>query len=171
MTCPTCLTVERKCPYCLDVYRSSDGLSAVARRIKEDVLGDGYRHDYYDLVEAECERRGVDVLCPTCHGNGDLATPAMREWADNPPDNPIPDGPGWQLWETVGDSPMSPVFASSDELVDWMTSNPWMMNPSNWGPSLVPSSWDVAERFVSVGWAPSLVSDGSTVVDGVTFVV
>jgi hypothetical protein len=118
---------------------------------------------------AVLDELGDAAYCHRCEGHGDIATPELREWKEAKPDTPPPKGEGWQLWETVGDSPMSPVFATSTELVDWMTCNPWMMSPHDYGPSLVVSSREVAERFVAVGWASSLVVSGGHVMDGVTF--
>jgi len=115
---------------------------------------------------------GFAVECERCGGHGDLATQELRDWAEAMPETPVPTGGGWQLWETVGDSPMSPVFATDVELVEWMTNNPWMLNPSLTGPSRVASSRELAERFVAVGSSIGsfVVRDGQ-LIDGVTAAV
>jgi hypothetical protein len=78
-----------------------------------------------------------------------------------------PIGDGWQLWETVSEgSPITPVFATAEELIDHMC------QPAD-GDRYLP--WDkgwsreVAESFVrGSGWAPSLVITGGVAMDGVT---
>ena len=152
------------CPNC------RGGWSPRAAAMREQLNNDGHTFvDVYVLVNAQAAEEGWSVTCSACDGLGRLyPTPEVKAWADAQPELTLPEGDGWQLWETVGDSPMSPVFATADELVDWMTSNPWMMNPH--GRGLVPSDRQTAERFVGAGWAPSMVTRGGSVVDGVTFV-
>ena len=119
-------------------------------------------------VVALAAAEGWDAYCARCGGYGDLSTEELRQWVENMPSTPIPKGDGWQLWETVGDSPMSPVFATADELAEWMASHPWRMNPSLFGPTpLVPSTLEEAKAFIGVGSAPSLVFRDGTVTDGV----
>lgn len=74
-----------------------------------------------------------------------------------------PEGEGWQLWQTVSDGPISPVFATADELIDWMS------QPDDRGGDRYPShpwgqGWkrETAERFVrGAGWMPSAaIMDG-----------
>lgn len=88
-------------------------------------------------------------------------------------DQDIPKGEGWQLWQTVSDGPISPVFATADELIDWMChpSN----DPRNPGPyPRLPwaQGWrrEVAEKFVkSGGWAPSAVIVDGLMMSGVEY--
>jgi hypothetical protein len=74
-----------------------------------------------------------------------------------------PKGEGWQLWQTVSDGPVTPVFATADELIDYMSQpcdcgerwceDPWPTMPAGKG-------WrrPVAEKFVrGRGWMPSLM--------------
>lgn len=94
--------------------------------------------------------------CATCQGRGDVATDEQRAaheaWERTGP----PEGEGWQLWETVSEgSPISPVFATAEELARWMTENRCTVS----GPM---SSYDAALRFVHEGWAPSLVMTPET---------
>ena len=120
----------------------------------------------------DCNGDGVrgQRECTRCQGHGDLATDELRAWQDAMPDAPIPSGDGWQLWETVGDSPMSPVFATSDELVEWMMTHPWRLNPSLSGPSLVRSTRYEAERLVAVGTSLGsfIITRDGELIDGVT---
>ena len=93
--------------------------------------------------------------CPDCSGEG--TDPASREayeaWAKIEP----PAGDGWQMWETVSEgSPVSPVFASADELVAWLVESEGYSPQS-------------ARSFVESGWAPSLIAvSGVGVWDGIT---
>jgi len=76
-------------------------------------------HALYKIIAAA----GLDPetwgICPTCQGTAiDLAVyEAFEAWT--PPDPPA--GSGYQMWSmtTVG-SPMSPVFATVDELCGWL---------------------------------------------------
>lgn len=61
-----------------------------------------------------------------CGGKGKLPHPdeaiqkLHEEWKKYEP----PTGAGYQLWETTGaGSPISPVFASGEELADWCAEN------------------------------------------------
>lgn len=83
--------------------------------------------------------------CPSCKGDGmdPAARKAYEAWAPTDP----PTGPGFQVWETVSEgSPISPVFATEDELVGWLTTQGY--------------SRAAAEGFAKSGWAPSMVSSG-----------
>lgn len=75
------------------------------------------------VVKAECQRLGIAPECPSCAGHGsvyrdDSHRKAEEDWTRTDP----PSGEGWQMWETTSEgSPMSPVFASSEELANWLT--------------------------------------------------
>lgn len=62
--------------------------------------------------------------CPTCKGHGSIEKyPGQRAegeaWHEE--DHSPPTGEGWQMWETTSEgSPMSPVFATPEELADWL---------------------------------------------------
>lgn len=76
------------------------------------------------LIEARAKRLGVFGKCPVCNGEGTLPHPneAIRklheEWKEYEP----PTGAGYQLWCSDG-NPISPVFASAEELADWCAQN------------------------------------------------
>ena len=71
-----------------------------------------------EACEGSGEGRELGTECPQCGGHGDIATDEERD-ADE-----LPVGEGWQVWETVsGGSPVTPVFASAEELIDYLVEN------------------------------------------------
>lgn len=87
----------------------------------------GFGHDAINasvVVRARCEREGVSERCERCKGSGDVATPEQRATAEAWEPTEPPTGEGWQLWQTVSEGgPVSPVFATPDELADWITAS------------------------------------------------
>ena len=85
----------------------------------------GHGPDVYTCIKARCEREGVPHLCSACNGDGEIwpsrAHKALYEsWKKTDP----PTGDGWQLWETTSEgSPISPVFATAEELAAWCEGN------------------------------------------------
>jgi hypothetical protein len=72
-------------------------------------------------VAARCAREGVPYACLRCEGSGWIwPSPEIKQqWEDWSPEDP-PRGDGYQLWEDVSEgSPVSPVFATLDELCAW----------------------------------------------------
>lgn len=124
----------------------------------------GFGHDAINasiVVSARCEREGHNPICQTCDGHATVETyPGQRADAEAWEPTDPPAGEGWQLWETVSEgSPISPVFATADELAVWMS------DPER-GDRWVPQ--DVAAKFIADGWAPSFVASPQTgVVSGV----
>lgn len=124
----------------------------------------GFGHDAINasiVVRARCERQGVDTICPTCKGHAGIEKyEGQRAEAEAWEPTDPPKGDGWQLWETVTEgSPISPVFATSDELAAWMS------DPER-GTRWVPQ--EVAAKFIADGWAPSFIASPQTgVVSGV----
>lgn len=92
-----------------------------------------------------------------------------EDWEDGAPDPAgympeIPEGApyGWCFYETVTEgTPVSPVFATKDELAAWLSS------PAAGRDRMAP---DVAARFVEQGWAPSFVSSGGQFMRGTDWV-
>lgn len=127
----------------------------------------GMGHDSINAgvaIRARCEREGTGDRCPTCQGHGSLERyEGQRAEAETWEPTEPPKGDGWQLWETVSEgSPISPVFATSDELAGWMS------DPAR-GDRWVPPA--AAAKFVADGWAPSFVGSPSTgVVSGVEWI-
>lgn len=116
------------------------------------------------VVEAACVREGVSDICTACDGHGSTeAYPGQRDEAERWERTEPPTGDGWQLWETVSEgAPISPVFATPEELATWMVSG-----VSKW---TMPKDYESALRFVKAGWAPSMVVSDGVAMDGVTFV-
>jgi hypothetical protein len=122
----------------------------------------GLGHDAINagvVISARCEREGKPVVCATCAGRGNVeAYPGQRAEADAWESVEPPEGDGWQVWETVSEgSPITPVFASANELVDHLATT-----GTTWDVKRGDGPWrrSAAEAFVSAGWAPSGASVG-----------
>jgi hypothetical protein len=118
----------------------------------------GFGHDSINAgiaVSARCKREGFTDTCETCNGHASVeAYEGQRAEAEAWEPSEPPAGEGWQLWETVSEgSPISPVFATADGLAAWMS------GPERGRDWLTP---EAAARFVSEGWAPTLVSTPET---------
>jgi hypothetical protein len=118
----------------------------------------GFGHDAINagvVIRARCEREGIDETCPTCNGHATIEKyEGQRAEAEAWEPTDPPKGDGWQLWETVSEgSPISPAFATADELAVWMS------DPER-GRHWVPQ--EVAAKFIADGWAPSFVSGPGT---------
>lgn len=87
----------------------------------------GWGHDSINqhiLVRFRCERLGIDLECATCQGHGHIATDEQRAEAENYEGPEPPEGEGFQLWENTSEgSPISPVFATLDELCEYAALN------------------------------------------------
>jgi hypothetical protein len=98
-------------------------------------------------IEAKCARLGFRYLCSVCGGSGeawrdDAHKAAHEAWEPTEP----PKGDGWQLWETIGEgSPVTPVFATAEELVDYLAT---VGEP---GSSDGPYRREAAEALVAAG--------------------
>lgn len=107
----------------------------------------------YTVYRALVKAAGIENwgVCTPCEGTGRIEEyegqfKERDEWKENEP----PAGEGWQVWETVSDgSPISPVFATRDDLIDWLTSSRYTRGG--------PLTKAQAEGFVGNGWAPSFV--------------
>lgn len=130
----------------------------------------GIGHDWLNaqtVIEARCEREGTPLVCTRCNGRGKLPLEGQAHIEDEPwKATPPPAGPGWQVWETVTEgSPVSPVFATSDELADWIADPDRDTDRMWWVPK------PVAAKFIEEGWAPSFVSTPATgLISGVEWV-
>lgn len=109
----------------------------------------------YGVMKALMDASGVGFECKTCEGHGEHEVypgqRASREaWT---PDSP-PEGPGWQLWETVSEgSPISPVFDTPEKLALWMSSPSYV-----WGATKTAAdrpTYEQALAFIRAGWAPT----------------
>jgi len=107
----------------------------------------------YTCTLAECKRRGISAVCAECNGEGSHwdspeQQAAFGAWEPTEP----PEGPGFQMWETVTEgSPISPVFATAEELAVWMAEES----------SRTGDQEKSAEEWLAFiqgpGWAPTLV--------------
>lgn len=84
---------------------------------------DGINRMY--LIEARAKRLGVYGLCEMCKGEGSYyATPEIAALAEAWESTEPPKGEGFQLWENTSEgSPISPVFATLDDLCAWAADN------------------------------------------------
>jgi hypothetical protein len=147
-----------------------EGLSKRPR--KDFAIGAGVDYAIYKRLRELASLPKEWGTCPVCKGEG--VDPAVREayeaWERIEP----PKGEGWQLWQTVSDGPLSPVFKTADELVDWMCEPVPPKKRTRFAPEAFPDSpwgqgWrrEIADPFVKKrGWAPTMVSGGGVAMDG-----
>lgn len=101
--------------------------------------------------------------CPACEGHGTPADiRALQEaWEPTEP----PEGPGYQIWQTVSEGgPISPVFATPEELARWMSTpgNGWNDKGTTY------ETW--LKFIIGPGWAPSFAGSAAGIQSGVEFV-
>lgn len=99
----------------------------------------------WTCVRAKALRLGYELNCKHCDGSGDLwPNPTIKQAYENWERQEPPTGDGWQVWETVTEgSPISPVFATDEDLVNWLIKEGY--------------SEGAAEEFVKRQWVPSMV--------------
>lgn len=129
----------------------------------------GFGHDSTNCwvcVEAECKRLGYATKCIRCKGEGSIwPSPEIKQQAEDWKPAEPPAGEGYQLWETVSEgSPISPVFATPEELAEWLAPSPdykWRKNDEG----TTREQW--MKFIVGLGWCPSLIAVGVRVMTGV----
>lgn len=128
-------------------------------RLTSRMCGYSYQIDR-KLIEAAGLDPEVWGWCPRCKASGGLEKyegqrKDQEAWERTDP----PEGEGWQLWQTVSEGgPISPVFATAEELAEWMASPAY-----TWGASKHSRiSYESALEFIKVGWAPSFVAAPQT---------
>ena len=107
-----------------DIPRTADEVNDKNRPGNRSITEghDGINRHY--LIEYRCERLGITMHCPDCGGHGDIATDELREQLDNWEPPAIPEGPGWQMWQTTSEGgPISPVFENPHMLARWLAEN------------------------------------------------
>lgn len=72
-------------------------------------------------IKARCAREGVPYMCARCEGSGTIwPSPEIEKKCEDWQKEDPPIGDGYQLWEDCSEgSPVSPVFASLEELCAW----------------------------------------------------
>jgi hypothetical protein len=118
---------------------------------------DRIRAGNLDDIERECYPRG---LADWLQDEGAPPDPAYyRPWSDG-------DATWYQVWETVSEgTPVSPAFATEDELVDYLAKN-----GDEWDQKRGDRPWgrQQAERFVKdIGWSPSFAMKDGKLMSGV----
>ena len=167
----------KKCPHCSGGYSASyDALKGHINALMWDraALEDAniasittflcgrsphapFGHDSSDAYMAIVklgELAGLPEEWATCsHCRGEGVDPAAKEAYDTWQATEPPAGPGYQIWETVSEgSPISPVFATPEDLARWMAGRPWGADSG--------SSYNSWLAFIQgPGWAASMVID------------
>lgn len=136
-----------------------------AREVNEWSLH-GFGHDSINswiCIKARCKREGVSENCSVCQGHGNIWPCNTAKWLYETFENiEPPTGDGWQMWETTTNgSPISPVFATPEELARWLANN---------GTSAMGSQtadYDTWLRMIQREWAPSMVTVNGQLLSGV----
>ena len=97
-----------------------------AREFNDAALGNHMALDSsasWVCIEARLARENEPVECATCRGEGNAETWAGQgEAYESFEGFEPPTGDGWQMWETTSEgSPITPSFATRDELLDYLT--------------------------------------------------
>jgi len=107
---------------------------------------------------------GARDECVRCGGEGkgwrsDEHKAAAEAWEPSDPQ----EGPGYQMWETTSEgSPISPVFATPEELAMWLTDT----KASAFGGCT--ANYDHWLRMINgTGYAPSAIISGGRLMSGV----
>lgn len=128
-----------------------------AEQVNNWSAGPGMGHDSINqwvVIKDRCERAGVSSTCAKCEGEGVIWASSLQKeryegWEPTPP----PEGEGYQIWQTVSEgSPISPVFATPEELARHMTKTRWGADDG--------TSYETWLKFIKgPGWAPSMMTD------------
>lgn len=147
-------------------WKKREGVVVTADQVNAWSLS-GMGHDSINnwiCVRARCERNGEPTTCEVCNGSSEWwPSQELKEKAEAWEQTEPPKGEGYQIWETVSEgSPVSPAFADPAELASWMVANDDSVTKDN--------DFDTWMKFIDAGWAPSMVSVGNGLQDGVNFV-
>lgn len=111
------------------------------------------------------EKEDSEKVCGWCRKAAKLAGKEIKshgcpDWQVGPPQ-----GDGWQMWETTTEgSPMSPVFATPEELARWLADN----KASAMGSQT--ASYEDWLGMIKAGWAPTGALSKRGFESGVEFV-
>ena len=105
----------------------SNGYTPTAEEVNAWSLR-GFGHDgsnAWVCLKARCAREGVEATCARCSGTGRIWTsPEAEQLYENWEPSDPPSGDGFQLWETTSEgSPITPVFATIEELCEYAADN------------------------------------------------
>jgi len=142
---------RRMCPFCDGEGLNEQSLALYRKRRDEvDVCSREY-NNLYKNVQAEAQAAGFWGFCEFCGGESDVwLSPAHKKQYHDWEETPVPEGEGWQVWETVSaGAPITPVFPTAEALVEYL-----VQTGSDWDG---PVSREAAEAFVRDGWVPSAV--------------
>ncbi|UTC28789.1 hypothetical protein MARCHEWKA_02770 [Brevundimonas phage vB_BpoS-Marchewka] len=92
-----------------------------------------------------------DCPNPDCHGGAVYDSPGIKAALDAWVRTEPPEGEGWQMWQTVSDGPISPVFATAHGLAHWMAR-------SRYSDGLSSAQW--LKFITGPGWSPSAMGFG-----------
>lgn len=107
----------------------SNGYTPTAQEVNDWAVGGGMGHDGLNahvVIKARMEREGLGPIeCSSCGGDPRVWPSAeIKALYDNWTETDPPAGEGFQLWETTSEgSPISPVFATLDELCSYAATN------------------------------------------------
>lgn len=111
------------------------------------------------VCKHRAEKAGFPLQCDVCEdGTGqqfrdEAHQTHCEEWKETQP----PEGDGWQVWETVSEgSPVTPVFATADELIEYLVEGGDYSEHQKPPEEREPPSREAVEKFVKgSGWVPS----------------
>jgi hypothetical protein len=136
-------------PLTPDLVEFVNKLAASSGEGARELDAHGLNNIDYDIHRALLKAAGLDNekwgICPVC--KGECLDPAVQEAYESWKKEPPPEGPGWQLWETVSEgSPISPVFPTREAFIEYLLKEGY--------------SQKAAEKFTEIGWVPSAATDG-----------
>lgn len=166
--------IKRPSADILDLFRAADperkieGVFDVSHR-SLDLQRAMFRGLGLSYPDADNDWKGGWGICTHCHGKGATEKyPGQFAEAEAWQSEEPPTGEGYQLWETVSEgSPVSPVFATAQELAEWMAGPASVRGRID--PQPEASSVESALRFIEKGWAPSFVVSNGVGQSGVDF--
>ena len=129
---------------------------------------EGMGHDsssQWIVCSDKCKRLGVKETCEVCEGEGEIwDSEKDKQLYESWESKSLPVGEGYQMWETVSDgSPISPVFATAEELASWLEKNPCGIDAGT-----TTEQW---LKFIKgPGWAPSIIENAGQLKTGVQYI-